>query len=245
MKDNVCIIIPARWGSSRFEGKPLAMIGDKPMIQRVYERCKSSSAENVIVATDDERIFNVVSKFGECVMTPIMENGTLRVCHVANDLKEKFKYFINVQGDEPFVDGAFLDRLISNLKSSREKSIVTVASEFKNDEDLTSPSSVKLIGSPGNLAVCFTRSPFFRRMNNVFKHIGIYGFHSSDLMKISKLMPSDLSLRESLEQIRWMEDGYSIKYVISFGDWVSVDNPSDIKKAEDLLNRQKIIKLQD
>lgn len=239
MDRKTCIIIPARWGSTRFEGKPLALIGNKPMIQRVYERCQKSKAERVIVATDDQRIFDVVSSFGDCMMTPQMENGTLRVCHVASKLKGGFEYFINVQGDEPFISVSFIDRIIRNLQFNRGKVILTGASEFKNDEDLLSHSTVKLVGSKNRIAIGFTRSPFFGLDDNILKHIGIYGFHESDIEKISNLMPSDLSLRENLEQVRWMEEGYEIRYVMSYSDNLSIDLPSDIKKAEELLTLAK------
>ena len=233
----ICIIIPSRWESSRFIGKPLAMIGDKTMIQRVYERCKMSNADEVIVATDDLRILDHVVEFGVCTLTPEFDNGTLRVCFVASVVGDEYDFYINVQGDEPFIDPDFLNRFMEELVLSEEKSVVTGAVEIKKSE-MQERSVVKLISGDKNSVVSFTRSPFFSNTNYLFKHVGIYGFKNSDINFISKLKPSKLSELESLEQIRWMEEGFEIRYVICDKETLSIDLPSDLDKANDLISNE-------
>jgi len=234
----VCIIIPSRWNSSRFVGKPMADIGGKTMIQRVYERCQETEAGRIIVATDDSRIYDHVSSFGECMMTPDLPNGTLRVCHVAETLVNQFDYFINVQGDEPFIDPNFLDRLINHLIFFRGGTILTGATELK-EEDMLNRSTVKMMIS-GDDILCFTRSPFFGKSKKIFKHVGIYGFHKSDILEISKLQPSPGSLAEQLEQIRWMEEGYRMKYTLSYKETIAIDTPEDLIRAKDLIIKEKM-----
>ncbi len=225
----ICIIIPARLSSSRFPGKPLIDINGKTMIQRVYERCRKSGADRIIVSTEDQEIYNHVIEFGECDITPKFQNGTLRVCHTANKFKGEFDYVINVQGDEPFIDINFLERFIRDLTAIKSETILTGASDLKKDQ-LINPNCVKLISNKGSVSG-FTRSPFFNLPSNVFKHVGVYGFRTDDLERISSLETSELSKRDSLEQISWLEDGFSMKYTMCYNEAISIDTPDDLVKS--------------
>jgi 3-deoxy-manno-octulosonate cytidylyltransferase (CMP-KDO synthetase) len=233
--ENVSIVIPARWSSSRFPGKPLADILGKSMIQRVYEGCKESEVSDVIVATDDERILDHVKNFGKCFLTPEFENGTLRVCWAAKNLDSHF--VINVQGDEPLINPGFLNYFIKRIKSLKKSEILTAASPL-DPLQMKNPNCVKLVSGKNSNAICFTRSPFFSESSMIFKHIGIYGFLKEDLQVIEKLNPSQNSHRESLEQIRWMEEGIKIKYVTTYSTFNPVDTPEDILLVEKILGEK-------
>ena len=230
----ICIIIPSRLNSSRFPGKPLIDIGGKTMIQRVYEKCLATGVDKIMVSTEDRKIYDHVIQFGECDITPIFQNGTLRICHTANKLEGEFDYIVNVQGDEPFIDTDFLKKFIRDLVSIRPGTILTGASELKK-EQRTDPNCVKLIYNRDN-ASGFTRSPLFDPPKNVLKHVGIYGFCSSDIQKISSIEPTELSKRDSLEQISWMENGFLIKYTMCYNESISIDTPNDLTRGLTFFN---------
>lgn len=235
----VNIIIPARMGSSRLPGKPLKMIGDKTMIQRVYERCKNSEAVGVYVATDSQEIYDHVLTFGKCILTPEFENGTQRVCFAANKMEESPDYFINVQGDEPFIHNYFLKSFIRDIYSLKSGNILTGASELP-DLHLRNKNSVKLIHDRDDRVISFTRSPFFGRSNNVLKHVGIYGFCFSDLNKIQSISPTEESKKSSLEQIAWMENGFSLKYTMCYQESLCIDTQKDLDLAREMVLLGKI-----
>lgn len=235
----VNIIIPARMSSSRLPGKPLKMIGDKTMIQRVYERCKNSEASEVYVATDSQEIYDHVSTFGKCILTPEFDNGTQRVCFAANKMEEKPDYFINVQGDEPFINDHFLKMFIRDIYSLRAGTILTGASELK-DSHLLNRNSVKLIADKNDHVISFTRSSFFGRANNILKHVGIYGFCFSDLDRIQRILPTEESKNSSLEQIAWMENGLSIKYTMCYQEAICIDTQEDLDLAREMVLLSKI-----
>jgi 3-deoxy-manno-octulosonate cytidylyltransferase (CMP-KDO synthetase) len=230
----VNIIIPARMGSSRLPGKPLKMIGDKTMIQRVYERCEKSEASEVYVATDSREIYDHVLSFGKCILTPEFENGTQRVCFAAGKIEERPDYFINVQGDEPFISQHFLKMFIRDIYSLRTGNILTGASELK-DFHLLNKNSVKLIHDKDDNVISFTRSPFFGRSKNILKHVGIYGFCFSDLDKIQNISPTEESKSSSLEQISWMQNGFSIRYTMCYQESVCVDTQEDLDLAREMV----------
>lgn len=230
-------VIPARFASTRFPGKPLATLSGKPMIQWVYENASKSSINKIVVATDDNRIVAACEKFGAEVQltSPSHESGTDRCSEV---LKRYSNYdvIINVQGDEPFVDPDLLNRLIK-LFDNPLVDIVTAIYPLTDENELENPNVVKAIVSKNNKALCFTRSkaPFVR--NNIetqvhYQHIGIYAYRANVLEQISALPQSPLELTESLEQLRWLENDYSIYCVetdkLSFG----IDTPEDLEKAE-------------
>jgi 3-deoxy-manno-octulosonate cytidylyltransferase (CMP-KDO synthetase) len=226
----ICIIIPSRMSSSRFPGKPLIDINGKSMIRRVYEKCRESLADKVIVSTEDEEIYEHVIRFGESDLTPKFDNGTLRVCYTGRNLTGGFDYVINVQGDEPNINTDFLNRFMTDLISISPGTILTGASELKEDQ-LRDPNSVKLIRHEGRKVLGFTRSPLFYQPKEAFKHVGIYGFCYSDIDTIYKMNPSELSLRDSLEQISWLENGFAMEYTMCHSDAFSVDVPNDLDVA--------------
>ena len=237
-------VIPARYASTRFPGKPLIDIIGKTMIQRVYEQSvKAECFYKVVVATDDERILNHVKEFGgNAVMTSINhQTGTDRCNEVLYYEEEKPDVVINIQGDEPYIEPEQLE-LVASLFSRTEVQIATLVKQLKNNYDLFNPSIIKVVKDVNDKALFFSRSaiPFNRSSPNqewankgiYFKHIGIYAYRSDVLSKISALKQSPLELTESLEQLRWLENGYTIHVAETNHDSYSVDVPEDLKRFE-------------
>jgi len=228
-------IIPARYASSRFPGKPLADILGKTMIQRVYEQCKkASSLSKVIVATDDERIFNHVIGFGgKVIMTSNTHpSGTDRCNEVIQSLEEKYDVAINIQGDEPYINPEQIDQ-VASLFSSENVSIATLAKKIEDGSIITDINSPKAIFDTNGIALNFCRkitNP--TQEKSYFKHIGIYGYLTKTLAEICKLPPSDSEIKERLEQLRWLDNKYIIKVGITTHEGISVDNPEDIEKIK-------------
>jgi len=228
-------IIPARYDSSRFPGKPLADILGKSMIQRVYEQCKkTSSLSKVIVATDDERIFNHVIGFGgKVIMTSNTHpSGTDRCNEVIQSLEEKYDVAINIQGDEPYINPEQIDQ-VASLFSSENVSIATLAKKIEDGSIITDINSPKAIFDTNGIALNFCRkitNP--TQEKSYFKHIGIYGYLTKTLAEICKLPPSDSEIKERLEQLRWLDNKYIIKVGITTHEGISVDNPEDIEKIK-------------
>ena len=249
MNEKVLGIIPARYESSRFPGKPLAMIGDKPMIQHVYENCRKA-LNYLYVATDDERIFDTVKAFGgKVVMTSKNHaNGTERSAEaamlVSSEENVNFDVIINIQGDEPFLDVNQIQDLLKAFES-RDTQIATLVQKINDPEVLLDVMNVKVAVNTDFEAIYFSRHPipFLRNVDkekwlenhSYYKHIGIYGFRPGILLEIVKLMPSPLEKAESLEQLRWLENGYKIKCeVTESAESVSVDTPKDLEKANEI-----------
>jgi 3-deoxy-manno-octulosonate cytidylyltransferase (CMP-KDO synthetase) len=241
---NFIAIIPARYSSTRFPGKPLALIQGKPMIQRVYEqvmKCKQLS--NVIVATDDDRIEQTVKKFGgHVVMTSENhQSGTERCAEAITKLPENFNYVINVQGDEPFIKSSQIDLLCSCFQDQQIK-IATLIKTISRNEELFSSHVVKVVIDSKKDALYFSRSPiphhkntmekFWIHLSSYYKHIGIYGYEKNTLLEIVKLPPSELEKAESLEQLRWLSNGYKIRTVETDEETISIDTPDDLQRAE-------------
>ena len=238
-------IIPARFNSSRFPGKPLVEINHKSMIQRVYEQVsKAKCLSDVIVATDDERILNHVNEFGgKSVMTSSNhKSGTERCLDVYKQVSvnNNFDIVVNIQGDEPFIDAAQIEKLTACFKNS-ETQIASLAKIIKNDEEINNPNVVKLVIDKNNKALYFSRLPipFLRdksiksiEKTNYLKHIGIYAYRSNVLNAICKLETSNLELTESLEQLRWLENGYQIYINLTDSESIAIDTPEDLIKAE-------------
>jgi len=235
-------IIPARYASTRFPGKPLIDIGGKTMIQRVIEQCKKSSIlKKVIVATDDDRIFEHVKGLGhEVYMTsPDHKNGTER-CHEALKLDGgNYDFVINIQGDEPFIAPQQIELLGSVL--DRKTEIATLIKNIEELEDLQNPNIIKALKADSSLALYFSRSPI-PHMRNIptedwmkshqhYKHIGIYAYRVDILAKLVTLSPTPLELAESLEQLRWIENGFRIKTAITPIESMGIDVPEDVEKA--------------
>ena len=235
-------IIPARYASTRFPGKPLIDIGGKSMIQRVYEQtCKSGLLTDVIVATDDQRIADHVAGFGGTVqMTSAHhQSGTDRCAEVALNYPET-EVFINIQGDEPFIDPRQID-LLCHCFSESDVSLATLVKKIKTDVELHSQNIPKVVVSNKNEAIYFSRTPipFLRdhqqehwlAHQTYYKHVGIYGYRREALKLITQLPLSNLEQAEALEQLRWIENGWRIKVAVTDIESIAIDTPSDLHKA--------------
>jgi 3-deoxy-manno-octulosonate cytidylyltransferase (CMP-KDO synthetase) len=244
-------IIPARYASSRFPGKPVAVICGKPMVQRVYEQTMKS-IENVYVATDDQRIFDVVLKFGgNALMTsPEHMSGTDRCAEAADKIEEltgkRIEVVINIQGDEPFIRPEQIDLLKSCFRNRNVK-IATLIRETASGEDVFNPNQPKVVlDSEGN-AIYFSRAaiPYIRDVDSAawsekhifFKHIGLYAYRTETLRQITRLKRSPLEIAENLEQNRWIENGYKIRTAVTEWGSTGIDTPDDLKRAILLLKK--------
>ena len=235
-------IIPARYASTRFPGKPLIDIQGKTMLQRVYEQAtKSKYLNKVVVATDDERIFNHVKSFGgEAVMTAAHHpSGTDRCWDALQQLEENFQYVINIQGDEPFIEPEQIDELANELKDGTTE-LATQMIAVDNHEILFDKGEVKIVLNPNNEALYFSRMviPFIKGVDEkewhqhhtYYRHVGMYAYRKDVLEKITQLPVSSLEKAESLEQLRWVENGFKIKCVLTKFDSHCIDTPDDIIK---------------
>jgi 3-deoxy-manno-octulosonate cytidylyltransferase (CMP-KDO synthetase) len=242
-------IIPARYASSRLEGKPLLDIAGKPMVQRVYEAASQAELiDRVIVATDDRRILDTVTDFGgeaELTSTHHM-SGTDRVAEVADRLH--CDTVVNLQGDEPLMEPPLIDELIRPLLDDPGMYMASAQSPIRLGAHLTNPNIVKVVSDQDGYALYFSRSPIPYHFNSDqtargflgFKHIGIYIYRKDFLMKLVKLDPSPLEKKERLEQLRVLENGYRIKLISTDYDAPAVDTPADLEQV-----REKIEQLED
>jgi 3-deoxy-manno-octulosonate cytidylyltransferase (CMP-KDO synthetase) len=242
-------IIPARYASARFPGKPLVLIGNKPMIQRVYEQARKT-LDIVWVATDDKRIFDAVTDFGgKAIMTsPNHLSGTDRcaeaVTKINNETGKKIDIVINIQGDEPFINPEQI-KLVMNCFTDKTVELATLVRKVEPGEDVFNPNQPKVILNTKGDAIYFSRAaiPYIRdtektewSKNHVFyKHIGLYAYRSETLKKITSLARSPLEISESLEQNRWIENGYRIRTAVTTWESISIDTPDDLEKAKLLL----------
>jgi 3-deoxy-manno-octulosonate cytidylyltransferase (CMP-KDO synthetase) len=240
-------IIPARYASTRFPGKPLAMIDGKSMIQRVYEQsCKANVLSEVWIATDDNRIENHIKSFGGKVMltSPNHKSGTERCNEVIQRLQTDmssrlFDVAINIQGDEPFIQPEQIEKVASCFLNP-EVEIATLIKKISDKTELFNPNVVKVITANDKKALYFSRQPipFLRGMSEndwlthhtYFKHIGIYAYRTETLRKLTMLEPSPLEIAESLEQLRWLENAYHIYTKQTDFESFSVDTPDDLLK---------------
>jgi 3-deoxy-manno-octulosonate cytidylyltransferase (CMP-KDO synthetase) len=242
--NSVLAILPARFGSTRFPGKPLVSIQGKPMIQRVFEQVRQCPSITAIrIATDDLRIAEEGARFGaKVVMTsPDCASGTDRCAEVLKMEKEAFDLVINVQGDEPFIRPEQIEELISILISTGAD-IGTLCRKIELAEDVFNPNVVKCVKSSSHKALYFSRNPipFVRGADpetwinkaHFFKHIGLYGYKAEVLPLLSALNQSMLETAESLEQLRWLEAGYSIAMGETSFESIGIDTPEDLTKAE-------------
>jgi len=240
-----CIgIIPARYASSRFPGKPLIDLAGKTMIQRVYEGAsKSKLLSEVVVATDDERIFNEVKRFGGKVVMTSEDHrtGTDRCGEVAHQMEADV--VINIQGDEPLIDFRQLDQLLEAFNDENVQ-IATLGIADVSEDDKQNPNRIKLVVNHQKDALYFSRSsipnehhskPKDRENFPFFRHIGVYAYRKKTLLELVKLEPTDLEKIESLEQLRWMYYGYSIRVVETDIETPNIDVPEDVKKVQAFL----------
>lgn len=231
-------IIPARYASTRFPGKPLIDIGGKSMIQRVYEQCtKTSALADVIVATDDDRIAQHVQGFGgKVIMTATThQSGTDRCAEVVALYKGTCDAVINIQGDEPFIAPAQIT-LLAEALAAPDTQIATLIKKIKSEEEIRNPNVVKAIKNRDGEAIYFSRSPIPYRRNpgvdiTYYKHIGIYGYSCEALKAITRLPLGSLEQAESLEQLRWIENGYRIKLKETELETMAIDTPDDLERV--------------
>lgn len=228
-------IIPARYGSTRFPGKPLIEINGKSMIRRVIDQAKKChSLQDVWVATDDERIFKHVEEYG-CKVFYTSENcnsGTERICELLPNINDKFDFVLNIQGDEPFVHVESLEEL-SNALLKSQTDIATLAVQIENKEEASDSNRVKVVFSQSGRALYFSRStiPFARNGEpDYFKHLGVYAYTTKALQQIKNLDACPLELTESLEQLRWLENDLTISVVVTSHDSTGIDTPEDLLK---------------
>lgn len=238
-------IIPARYASTRFPGKPLAMIKGKTMIRRVVEQAWKSKLDAVVVATDDMRIADEVLGFGgQYVLTdPNHRSGTDRCREALDTLETQYDAVVNIQGDEPFIDPRQINALV-DLISEEETQITSLVRRIDDEDALFSTNTVKVVMDNEGKALYFSRNPipFMRNVareqwleNGVFyQHIGIYAYKAEVLRQIAALPPSKLEMAESLEQLRWLENGLPIRMAVTNLMNVSIDTPSDLDKVERL-----------
>ena len=246
--NKVLVVIPARLKSTRLPEKPLHLIGTRPMIEYVYRGCKESRLNpTVIIATDDERIVQTCKPFirdnDRVVMTPeALETGTERVAWAARDMG--YEYVINVQGDEPLMNGAVLDTLIETTFLCDEKTpIATLAVKCSDKDEFLNPNSVKVVMDRSGRALYFSRSGIpgsrvGREVVNFYKHIGLYGFRRNFLLNLDRLEKTVLEVEESLEQLKFMWNGYGIKVAVVDAELASVDTLDDVQKVEAILKRK-------
>lgn len=235
-------IIPARYGSTRFPGKPLAMIGGKTMIHRTYDQVMKSSLDAVIVATDDQRIFDEVRAFGgQVVMTRAdHRSGTDRCREALDAMREEYQAVVNIQGDEPFIDPRQIDALAELIRHD-DVELATLVRVIDDIETLLNPNVVKVVLDNDGNALYFSRHPipFVRgtarelwlQQTIFYQHIGMYAYKSNALRRVASLLPGQLEQAESLEQLRWLENGFRIRVAVSdIHSSIAIDTPSDLNK---------------
>src|SRR3989338_7948485 len=244
---HVVAIIPARYASTRLNGKPLLNIAGKPMIQWVYERAKKAKLTNdVIAATDDKRVFDAVRYFGgTAVMTsPEHRTGTDRIAEAADGLNADI--IVNVQGDEPLIEPEMIDEAIRPLTNDSEIVAATLKTKIRDEAELNNPNVVKVVTDKNDFALYFSRLPVPYHRDEwkdlkhltvhgsrftVFKHIGLYVYRKDFLLKFAKMKPTPLEEAEKLEQLRVLENGYKIKVVETEHDSIGVDTEEDLEKV--------------
>jgi 3-deoxy-manno-octulosonate cytidylyltransferase (CMP-KDO synthetase) len=238
-------IIPARWGSTRFQGKPLYHIAGKPLLRHVWERCRrAKKLDSLIIATDDMRIANAAFSWGaEIALTsPRHQTGTDRIAEVARNAKQ-FTFIINIQGDEPLVDPLLIDKLVGKLECNPGINIVTAAHPFDDPAEASSPHQVKVVVDLAGRALYFSRAavPFPHDLSRMkyLRHQGIYGFRREMLLQFVKWNPTPLERAESLEQLRPLENGVSVYVLVTKHGSPGVDTLADAVALERKLARAR------
>ena len=241
-------IIPARYASSRFPGKPLAKLGGKYVIQRVVEQV-GAVLDDVYVATDDERIYNTVTSMGaKAVMTRSdHQSGTDRIAEALEKIGGNFDVVVNIQGDEPFIQKSQIETVVACFNDA-DTQIATLGKKFATIEEAKSPNSPKIILDNRSYAMYFTRAlaPYIRGKEEsqwidvypFLKHIGLYAYRTEVLREVTKLPQSPLEIAEGLEQLRWLQNGYKIKVGLTEVETVGIDTPEDLQRAELFLAQQ-------
>ena len=242
-------IIPARYASTRFPGKPLAILGGRTVIQRVYEQA-TAILDEAYVATDDERIFQAVEQFGgRAIMTRAdHKSGTDRIEEAAEKIGTQADVIINIQGDEPFIQKSQIETLM-HLFDEPSTQIGTLGKRFESIEAAMNPNSPKIVTDKRGFALYFSRSiiPYVRGKEQsewlqhfpYLKHLGLYAYRREVLQEVTQLPQSPLEIAESLEQLRWLENGYRIRVGLTDVETVGIDTPEDLQRAEEFLASRK------
>jgi 3-deoxy-manno-octulosonate cytidylyltransferase (CMP-KDO synthetase) len=244
--EKALLIIPARWGSTRFPGKPLRLIAGKPLLRHVWERClRARRISQTIIATDDMRIAGAAFDWGaEVSLTSAKhQSGTDRIAEVAARAKT-FPIIINVQGDEPLIDPRLIDRLVLTLKRNRSFGMATAGHPFENPADAISPHQVKVVTDFAGNALYFSRLPipFMKGTKTgakILRHQGVYAFRRSVLLQFVKWKPTPLERAESLEQLRALENGVKVNVLITKHGSPGIDTPADAAALEQILTRRR------
>lgn len=229
-------IIPARYSSTRLEGKPLKDIHGHTMIEWVYKRAKKSNLDALVVATDDERIYNEVINFGgEAIMTSSNHsNGTSRIAEVCEKIKD-YDVVINIQGDEPLIEVDMINTLINTFKENKDLTMATLKHKLNEKEEIENPNNVKVVSDKNDYAIYFSRSviPYPRKNEKLsyYKHIGIYAYKRDFVIEYSKMLPTTLEEAESLEQLRVLENGYKIKVLETPHSLIGVDTAENLEQV--------------
>lgn len=238
----VLAVIPARWESTRFPGKPLALLKGTPVILHVAAQArKCKRVDEVVVATDDARIRDVVEKGGyRAVMTaPHHACGTDRITEVAQNSVAGI--IVNIQGDEPMIDPASVDRAVEALLNDPTLNVATLAVPIRDDETFHDPNAVKVVFDDNNMALYFSRAPIPYNRGKAqgaprHKHLGLYVYRRKFLLEFSRMEQGGLEKTEQLEQLRILQNGMGIKVIVTATDSIGIDTPEDLKRAEDMLN---------
>jgi len=241
----VLCIIPARYASTRLPGKPLCDIAGKPMVVRVYERAvRAELVQDVVVATDDERIYAAVGEYGgRAVMTRTDHaTGTDRLAEVAEKMQD-YDLIINVQGDEPLIDPAVIDALVEPFLTDEQLPMATAKTLLTDEEEIANPNNVKVITDHSGNALYFSRAriPYARNPGaKVYKHIGIYAYRRDFLLDYARMSQTPLELSESLEQLRAIENGHTIRVIKTDAVFIGVDTEEDLAAVNEVYQREGI-----
>ena len=238
-------VIPSRYASTRLEGKPLKDICGHTMIEWVYKRAKLSNLDEVVVATDDERIYKEVENFGGKVVLTRKEheNGTSRIAEVCEKYTD-YDVIVNIQGDEPLIEKDMINSIIDSFKNDNTISMSTLKYKLDSMEDIENPNYVKVITDAKGYAIYFSRSviPYPRKMDlqNYYKHVGIYGYKRDFVVEYAKMEPTPLELSESLEQLRAIENGYRIKVMETPYKILGVDTQEELEKVREYITENNM-----
>lgn len=239
-------VIPARYLSTRLEGKPLKKIHGHSMIEWVYKRAKKANLDELIVATDDKRIYDEVLSFGGKVIMTSTEhkNGTSRIAEVCQKLSD-YDVVINIQGDEPLIETDMINSLVDSFIKDKSLVMATLKHKLKEEEEIKNPNNVKVISDKNDFALYFSRSPIPYPRNNenvsYFKHIGIYAYKRDFVIEYSNMASTPLEEAESLEQLRVLENGYRIKVLETPHSLIGVDTEENLKDVIEYIEKYKIV----
>lgn len=239
-------VIPARYLSTRLEGKPLKKIHGHSMIEWVYKRAKKANLDELIVATDDKRIYDEVLSFGgKAIMTSTEhKNGTSRIAEVCQKLSD-YDVVINIQGDEPLIETDMINSLVDSFIKDKSLVMATLKHKLKEEEEIKNPNNVKVISDKNDFALYFSRSPIPYPRNNenvsYFKHIGIYAYKRDFVIEYSNMASTPLEEAESLEQLRVLENGYRIKVLETPHSLIGVDTEENLKDVIEYIEKYKIV----